>query len=642
MLYILFNAKRRFTTISVLVLAVLLVISLLPSGFAGKSKLNTVVSADASTYSIKDIALNPGKNESEMNVTYYTSTNPVATKVQVSYKALMTGGNFPTGSNAVTFTGTSSEAATVSSTVYYSNKVTIAPLSPNIEYVYRVGDGTDANWSPVYSFKTQDPYTYSVMFVGDPQIGASGSVTNDTYGWTNTLNKAVAQFPNMSFIMSAGDQVETNNSESQYDAYLSPSVLRSLPVATVVGNHDGSVNYTYHFNQPNQSTLGATAVSPGDYYYTKGDSLFMVLNTNNSSAAAHVQFMKETVAAVPNAKWKFVTFHHDIYGAGTHSLESAITNLRAGLFPTFDELNVDMIFMGHDHSYVRTFVMKGDIPQKNQLVDSQGRDVNPVGSTYLTANSASGSKYYELKTTPEVYSAVRSQLHVPTFSTIDVTPTSVTIKTFRTDTMEMVDTYGMVKDTEAKVYAKPTQEAHPTTFEYYYALTKGNSVNTVDATFGFDSTRIKFTKAELVSPNAGVIDSKLAADGKSVRVVAGLTTPISTIAATDVVKLTFELVPSNPTKLAIAEITLNNSSTSSSGVNKDVKSSITGKTGSIVRYYDFTGDGLTTGADLSKALDFYRASSQDPNWNTSKVADVNLDGVVDITDFTMILKQIFE
>jgi hypothetical protein len=640
MLYILFNAKRRFTTITVLVLSVLLIFSLLPSGFSGASKINPTVSADSSTYSIKDIALNPGKNESELNLTWYTSVNPVAVKVQVSYKALMSGNTFPTGSNQVTFTGTSSEAATVSSAVYYSNKVTITPLAPSTSFVYRVGDGV--NWSPVYEFKTQDPYTYSVMFVGDPQIGASGSVTNDTYGWSNTLNKAVTQFPNMSFIMSAGDQVETNNDEDQYDAYLSPSQLRSLPVATVVGNHDGAVNYTYHFNQPNQSTLGSTSASPGDYYYTKGDSLFMVLNTNNSSAAAHVQFMKETAAAVPNAKWKFVTFHHDIYGAGTHSLEDSIKNLRAGLFPTFDELNVDMIFMGHDHSYVRTFVMKGDIPQKNQLVDSQGRDVNPNGSTYLTANSASGSKYYELKAIPEVYSAVRSQLHVPTFSTIDVTPTSVTIKTFRTDTMAMVDTYGMVKDTEAKVYSKPTSEAHPTTFEYYYTLTNGNSVNSVDATFGFDSKRVKFKKAELVAPNAGVFESKLSADGNSVRVVAGLTTPISTIAATDVVKLTFELTPGNPQKLATAEIQLVSSVTSSSGVYKDVKSSISGKTGSVVRYYDFNNDGYITISDLTKALDFYRATSTDATWNVRKIADINNDGVVDLLDYTLILKQILE
>ncbi|MDQ0886591.1 hypothetical protein QFZ81_001679 [Paenibacillus sp. V4I9] len=178
----------------------------------------------------------------------------------------------------------------------------------------------------------------------------------------------------------------------------------------------------------------------------------MVLNTNNRDGASHVQFMKETVAAVPNTKWKFVTFHHDIYGAGPHSTEAAITGLRAALFPTFDELDVDMIFMGHDHSYVRTYVMKGDIPQKNQLIDSQGQVVNPTGATYLTANSASGSKYYELMTTPEVYSEVRSQLKVPTFSTINVTPSSIKINTYRTDTMAVVDTYSMVKDHIAPTY----------------------------------------------------------------------------------------------------------------------------------------------------------------------------------------------
>ena len=111
-----------------------------------------------------------------------------------------------------------------------------------------------------------------------------------------------------------------------------------------------------------------------------------------------------------------------------------------------------MIFMGHDHSYVRTYVMKGDIPQKNQLIDSQGANSLPTGATYLTANSASGSKYYELMTTPEVYSEVRSELKVPTFSTINVTPSSIKINTYRTDTMAVVDTYSMVKDHIAPTY----------------------------------------------------------------------------------------------------------------------------------------------------------------------------------------------
>ncbi|NOV00585.1 fibronectin type III domain-containing protein [Paenibacillus planticolens] len=491
-----FSLKKRSAKISILVMSVLVALPLMSDGFAGYGNITPVgiVSADAVTYIPKDIALNPGTDATELRLTWYSSINPVASIVQMAKKSDMTDTNFP-AAKAVAFTGTVSPAATVGTTLYYSNKVTVTGLQPSTQYVYRVGDGNDTNWSPVYNFDTQRTDEFSVMFVGDPQIGASGSVTKDTEGWTDTLNKAVAKLPNLSFIMSAGDQVEHATTEAEYDAFESPIVLRSLPVATTVGNHDTNVNYKYHFNQPNESTKYGVTNASGDYYYTYGDALFMVLNTNNTNGASHVQFMKETVAAVPNMKWKFVTFHHDIYGAGPHSTEAVITGLRAALFPTFDELDVDMIFMGHDHSYVRTYVMKGDIPQKNQLIDSEGRVVNPTGATYLTANSASGSKYYELMTTPEIYSEVRSQLKVPTFSTINVSPSSVKINTYRTDTMAVVDTYSMVKD-----HAAPT-----------YTL-KANGAPFVDSTVYKDNQTVSF-ELNTQDQETSVVSQSITLDG---------------------------------------------------------------------------------------------------------------------------------
>ena len=76
--------------------------------------------------------------------------------------------------------------------------------------------------------------------------------------------------------------------------------------------------------------------------------------------------------------------------------------------------------------------------------------INPEGTLYLTANSSSGSKYYNLKD-PEFYSAERSQLRVPTFTNIEVTPTSLEFTTYRVDTMEVTDTYKIVKDPSIEV-----------------------------------------------------------------------------------------------------------------------------------------------------------------------------------------------
>ena len=47
--------------------------------------------------------------------------------------------------------------------------------------------------------------------------------------------------------------------------------------------------------------------------------------------------------------------------------------------------------------------------------------VNPDGILYMTANSSSGSKYYDLVPRMQSYIANRWQEDVPTYSVIDVT-----------------------------------------------------------------------------------------------------------------------------------------------------------------------------------------------------------------------------
>ena len=93
-------------------------------------------------------------------------------------------------------------------------------------------------------------------------IGA-GNTETDTVGWDETLDTAIAQL-DPDFLVSAGDQVNTNNNETQYTGYLNDA-LTYLTSATTIGNHDsGSAAYNEHFNLPNESTqLGATTAGTG-------------------------------------------------------------------------------------------------------------------------------------------------------------------------------------------------------------------------------------------------------------------------------------------------------------------------------------------------------------------------------------------
>ena len=401
--------------------------------------------SDPTVYQASYISFAPGADETQYNFSWYS---PETTDPSVIQYAKVTDGNtkeFPE-ENANTVKATLAEA----SSGYSANEATITGIEASSTYAYRLGNG-NGQWTETYSFNTQETDSYNFLFMGDPQIG-SGGVKSDTAGWVNTVNKAIEKFPDTSFIYSAGDQVNNANSEEEYAGFFAPELLKKYPTATTIGNHDNSPFYEYHFNTPNQNpALGNSNNAGGDYYFTYGDTLIMNLNSNNKNAAEHAQFMEETVAAHPNAKWKVLVFHHSIYSAANHSLESSIIKLREELVPTIDALDIDVVMSGHDHVYVRTHQMKDLQTMKNQMVDEHGAVVNPSGTLFLTANSSSGSKYYNLKPDPEPYAAKREQLKVPTFMNVEVSPTNLTFTTYRVDTMAVTDTYTIVKDPSIEV-----------------------------------------------------------------------------------------------------------------------------------------------------------------------------------------------
>mgnify|MGYP000290870140 CR=1 FL=1 len=70
----------------------------------------------------------------------------------------------------------------------------------------------------------------------------------------------------------------------------------------------------------------------------------------------------------------------------------------------------------------------------------------------MTAGSSSGSKYYDLVPRQQSYIANRWQQDVPTYSVIDITDTTFTINTYRTDTEEKIDeTFSIAKVMSLKI-----------------------------------------------------------------------------------------------------------------------------------------------------------------------------------------------
>lgn len=390
-----------------------------------------------------NISLSMGADQSQMNFTWYSPLSDA--QLLVAENADMTGAQ-------------PIEAATsVANDGQYSCKATVTGLAAGKTYYYQLSNA--GHTSEIYHFATDDGGDFSFAFVGDPQIGASGNVNNDAAGWEKTLNiiDTNETFSDVSFLLSAGDQVNTAADENQYDGYLDHDVLTGLPVATVIGNHDsGSNAYSQHFNVANESADYGTTTAGGDSYFVYNNVLFLVLNTNNLSTAEHKAFMEAAIDATKDQgiRWKIVTFHQSIYTVASH-YHNDNTTRREELAPVFDSLGIDVVLQGHDHVYCRTYMMDGLTPITESDKYEYGNGENqaptavndPEGILYVTANSGSGSKHYNIKMDVEFpYSAVDNQEHVPNVSKVTVSDQKFTITTYRTTNMTEVDSFTIKRD----------------------------------------------------------------------------------------------------------------------------------------------------------------------------------------------------
>ena len=449
------------------------------------------------TYSTnyENVSLTPGVNESQLNFAWYSKTAEIP-KVKIGIGKEMSSAQEFAGKQTPISDATLQGAGLTGA--YYSNKVTVTGLKEKTQYYYQVFQ--NGEWKEAKPYKTGSASAFSFLYVGDPQIGACKNQTsnegekltnadsnlaarNDAYNWNNILKNAVEDHSNVSFMVSAGDQVNYANNEREYAGYLGAEALASLPVSTTIGNHDsGTEQYSLHYNNPNTFGFDETRYTKGhtaagsDYYYTYGNTLFIVLDTNNYNAATHRNVIKKAVEENKDAKWRVVMFHQDIYGSGLDHSDSDGMILRTALTPIMDEFDIDVVLQGHDHTYSRTYQLSSSgrytIYDKNNngsygtayQTDNElcyniesnvkgGTVTNPEGTVYIEANSATGSKFYELIPSQQDYISERSQTWTPTYSVIDVSDDTFKITTYDSKTRKELagsSSYTIIKKEEKK------------------------------------------------------------------------------------------------------------------------------------------------------------------------------------------------
>ena len=411
--------------------AVLLATSVVPTFAMSETSWDSVwSSADAEA----GLVMFVGSDESERNFTWYTEEQSTPSVV-VSTNGMLT--------DSEKFEGTSVKATEGD----FANHVTVTELEEDTVYYYKCISGDYE--SDVYSFRTASDDEFKAVYMTDIHITQNSeenpySLKNTSYNLNNTLEDALSKESDISLLLSTGDQA-SDGLECEYKAFAASPLLKSISVATTIGNHDlKGAEYKTFSNLPNEYEKAAVSSYIGDdYWFVKGDVLFLVVDSNNASGADHYKFVKKAVESNPDVKWKVMMAHHDLYSGRIPHRESENELLRLIWAPIVDEFGIDLVLLGHSHYYTVSNVLRNNkivAPLESEMVDPNGTiymvscSINrPRGDDEIGLNEEIGFDYL----TEE-----------PTYNILTCSEDSITVESYEVGDEEPFNSYTITKTTK--------------------------------------------------------------------------------------------------------------------------------------------------------------------------------------------------
>ncbi|MDZ4196879.1 MAG: metallophosphoesterase family protein, partial [Candidatus Izemoplasmatales bacterium] len=282
----------------------------------------------------------------------------------------------------------------------YSAQIT--NLDPNQQYIYRIHNGAFA--SQVYSFQTAPVQeTFQFVYFTDTQSLQQTHVSIID----GLLSRVKSDFPEVAFGMISGDLVERGSASMHWDYFFEARANR-FSLMSVPGNHDyfthieqlqSAQYYNLLFANPQN---GRSEFLNSSYFIKYSNTLFIFLDVVKGEYTSEQIAWLQQVVNQHRQDFVIVSMHYSAYGT-THT--STATTIKTTWAPIFENLDIDLVFSGHDHVYARTPQMKNGV---------ESIDVNE-GTIYLIGGSGS----HKLYSVPQNNTTFEFYL-VPTVSTASV------------------------------------------------------------------------------------------------------------------------------------------------------------------------------------------------------------------------------
>ncbi len=378
----------------------------------------------------RGIIMQPGSDETQRNFSWYADADVTACSVLVGTDALLTDAKAFDGELIASYQG--DQVA----------KVTVSGLSCGETYYYACVSGDET--SAVYSFETVEDDAFSALYISDIHVsGDSRDGVKDTaFAFADLLAQASTK-ADLNLILSAGDQA-SDGLRCEYEGLTFSPLSRSLSFATSIGNHDRKgVDYRFFGNRPNETRGTVSSYQGGDYWFVKGDVLFLCIDSNNASGTDHYNFIENATDANADVKWRVVMMHHDLYGGTIESREDENNLLRLLYSSMFDAFNIDLVLTGHSHHYSVTDVVY-DGQSVQELTDG-GTVENAQGTVYMVSASVGRPREADQIPYSDLIAIGMDDYTERLYNVIDFSADAITVTTYEMNESDAVHSFTLTK-----------------------------------------------------------------------------------------------------------------------------------------------------------------------------------------------------
>lgn len=311
-------------------------------------------------------------------------------------------------------------------------------LSPGRRYPYRILVGS-RRLTDDLAFTTPPAANRPYAFIA---FGDSGKGTRVQYLLAGEMARSQ---PPADFLLHTGDIVYPDGGRDRYnDRFFAPyrALISRVAFWPCLGNHDvqddGSAPaYSEIFVLPENGPADQPAGH--NYCFDYANCRVAVIDSNVPESVMLVSIAPwlRNVMSETDATWKFVALHHPPYTAGKYRPDERVQRT---LVPVFEEVNVDIVFAGHDHSYQRLKPLHG------------GQVVEPDAGVQYIITGAGGARLYEQTGNPQQIARMDFQHHSFTHVTID---NNTLLLRQISEMGDVLDSYEMNKTPQTAPASKP-------------------------------------------------------------------------------------------------------------------------------------------------------------------------------------------